>query len=376
MKDVFDAAINEIKNNRKFVISTVTRTQGSTPQKPGAKLLVREDGSGVGTLGGGCVEGDIWFASSEKIKREESAEVRPYELNEDLAAKDGLVCGGTMHFMIDPIDNKLEFEFFLDEIKKAYNGDKPVALVQVLESKKKEEISKKILIREDGSKSGQLISEEIDEKLVKESRDLLALGKNKTLAFDERLFYLEAFTTPPKLLIAGGGHVSKAIANLAKPLGFELNIFDDRDEFANKERFPEADDVKVASYGEGFDKFDVNANTFIIIATRGHRQDDTATKAALNTNASYVGLLGSKRKTILIIEKLLSEGIDEHTFNKLKAPVGINIGARTPEEIAISIISEILSFRLGGNGNSMMLDSKYINKIRTKISKSSEIKHG
>ena len=376
MKDVFDAAIKEIKSNKKFVISTVTRTQGSTPQKPGAKLLVREDGSGVGTLGGGCVEGDIWFASSEKIKREESAEVRPYELNEDLAAKDGLVCGGTMHFMIDPIDNKLEFEFFLDEIKKAYNGDKPVALVQVLESKKKEEISKKILIKEDGSKSGQLISEEIDEKLVKESRDLLALGKNKTLAFDERLFYLEAFTTPPKLLIAGGGHVSKAIANLAKPLGFELNIFDDRDEFANKERFPEADDVKVASYGEGFDKFDVNANTFIIIATRGHRQDDTATKAALNTNASYVGLLGSKRKTILIIEKLLSEGIDEHTFNKLKAPVGINIGARTPEEIAISIISEILSFRLGGNGNSMMLDSKYINKIRTKISKSSEIKHG
>jgi len=375
MKDVFDAAINEIKNKRNFVISTVTRTQGSTPQKPGAKLLVREDGSGVGTLGGGCVEGDIWFASSEKIKREESAEVRPYELNEDLAAKDGLVCGGTMHFMIDPIENKLEFEFFLDEIQKAYNGDKPVALVQVLESKNKEEISRKILIREDGSKSGILISEETDEKLVKESRELLALGKNKTLIVDERLFYLEAFTTPPKLLIAGGGHVSKAIANLAKPLGFELNIFDDRDEFANKERFPEADDVKVASYGEGFDKFDINANTFIIIATRGHRQDDTATKAALGTNASYVGLLGSKRKTILIIEKLLSEGIDDQTFKKLKAPVGINIGARTPEEIAISIISEILAFRLGGDGNSMMLDSKYIDKIRTKISKSSEIKN-
>ena len=375
MKDVFDAAIKEIKSNKKFVISTVTRTQGSTPQKPGAKLLVREDGSGVGTLGGGCVEGDIWFASSEKIKREESAEVKPYELNEDLAARDGLVCGGTMHFMIDPIDNKLEFEFFLDEINKAYNGDRPVALVQVLESNKIEEISKKILIREDGSKSGDSISEKVDEKLVKESRELLALGKNKTLKIDERLFYIEAFTTPPKLLIAGGGHVSKAIANLAKPLGFELNIFDDRDEFANKERFPEADDVKVASYGEGFDQFDINANTFIIIATRGHRQDDTATKAALSTKASYVGLLGSKRKTILILEKLLSEGIDEDSFNKLRAPVGMNIGARTPEEIAISIISEVLSFRLGGNGNSMMLETKYVDKIRSKISKSSEIKN-
>jgi xanthine dehydrogenase accessory factor len=141
MKDVFEAAIEEIRNNRKFVISTVTRTIGSTPQKTGAKLLVREDGSGVGTLGGGCVEGDIWFASSEKIKRKEDAEVRPYELNEDLAAKDGLVCGGTMHFLIDPIDNKLEFEFYLDEIKKAYNGDKPVALIQMLDSDSKLEIS-------------------------------------------------------------------------------------------------------------------------------------------------------------------------------------------------------------------------------------------
>ena len=120
MKEVFDAAIKEINNNKKFVISTVTKTIGSTPQKTGAKLLVREDGSGVGTLGGGCVEGDIWFASNEKIKRNENAEIRPYELNEDLAAKDGLVCGGTMHFLIDPIDNKLEFEFFLEEIDKAF----------------------------------------------------------------------------------------------------------------------------------------------------------------------------------------------------------------------------------------------------------------
>jgi|TARA_B110000263_G_scaffold127416_1_gene110874 xanthine dehydrogenase accessory factor len=373
MKDVFEAAIEEIRNNRKFVISTVTRTIGSTPQKTGAKLLVREDGSGVGTLGGGCVEGDIWFASSEKIKRKEDAEVRPYELNEDLAAKDGLVCGGTMHFLIDPIDNKLEFEFYLDEIKKAYNGDKPVALIQMLDSDSKLEIGKKILVREDGTKTTNLVDDNFDEKVIKEARQLMALGKNKTLQMEGKTIYIEAFTTPPKLLIAGGGHVSNAISKLAKPLGFELNIFDDRKEFANEERFPEADEVKVASYSEGFKKFNVNANTFIIIATRGHRQDDAATKAALDTNASYVGLLGSKRKTILIIEKLLFEGIDEDSFGKLRAPVGLNIGARTPEEIAISIISEILSFRLGGDQKSMMLDKKYIDKIRSKISKTSNI---
>ena len=341
MRDVFQAAIEEIKNKKKFVISTVTKTIGSTPQKTGAKLLVREDGSGVGTLGGGCVEGDIWFASNEKIKRDEKVEIRPYELNEDLAAKDGLVCGGTMHFLIDPIDNKLEFEFFLEEIDKAYNGGSPVALAQILESKNSKEIGKKILIKEDGSVNGTLIDSEIDNKIIKSARELMSLGKNKTLNILNKQIYIEAFTTPPKLLIAGGGHVSKAIASLAKPLGFELNIFDDRKEFANTTRFPEANEVKVASYENGFNEFNINPNTFIVIATRGHKQDDAATKAALNTNASYVGLLGSKRKTILIIEKLLKEGIDEKSFQKLKAPVGIDIGARTPEEIAISIISEI-----------------------------------
>ena len=366
MRDVFQAAIEEIKNKKKFVISTVTKTIGSTPQKTGAKLLVREDGSGVGTLGGGCVEGDIWFASNEKIKRDEKVEIRPYELNEDLAAKDGLVCGGTMHFLIDPIDNKLEFEFFLEEIDKAYNGGSPVALAQILESKNSKEIGKKILIKEDGSVNGTLIDSEIDNKIIKSARELMSLGKNKTLNILNKQIYIEAFTTPPKLLIAGGGHVSKAIASLAKPLGFELNIFDDRKEFANTTRFPEANEVKVASYENGFNEFNINPNTFIVIATRGHKQDDAATKAALNTNASYVGLLGSKRKTILIIEKLLKEGIDEKSFQKLKAPVGIDIGARTPEEIAISIISEILSFRLGGSNRGMMLEKKYIDKIRTK----------
>ena len=110
-----------------------------------------------------------------------------------------------------------------------------------------------------------------------------------------------------------------------------------------------------------------------MIATRGHQHDDSATKAALATNASYIGLLGSKRKTILIIEKLLSEGIDDESFSKLRAPVGLGIGARTPEEIAISIMAEILSFRLGGNNNSMMLDQKFIDKIKEKISKTQRI---
>ena len=149
MKDVFDAAIKEIKNNRKFVISTVTRTQGSTPQKPGAKLLVREDGSGVGTLGGGCVEGDIWFAASELLRNKGKAQYKEYTLNEELAAEEGLVCGGTMYFLIDPIYEAKDYIDFAKEIENAYKGGTSVAVATLTKAPvhKRYQIGMKLLIR-------------------------------------------------------------------------------------------------------------------------------------------------------------------------------------------------------------------------------------
>ena len=116
MKDVFEEAVNQLETGEPIVVATVIRTKGSTPQKPGAKLLVRKDGTGVGTLGGGCVEGDIWFAAKELMKRGGSAQYRDYELNEDLAAQDGLVCGGTMYFLIDPVYDPAEYLSFATEI--------------------------------------------------------------------------------------------------------------------------------------------------------------------------------------------------------------------------------------------------------------------
>ncbi|MCH7787761.1 MAG: XdhC family protein, partial [Chloroflexi bacterium] len=154
---------------------------------------------------------------------------------------------------------------------------------------------------------------------------------------------------------------------LAKTLGFRVFITDDREEFANEERFPEADIVVPLKPEEALSQLPINPNTFIIVATRGHRYDNVALEAAANTSAKYVGLMGSKRKTILIYEDLIRNGMSLERVKEIRSPVGLDIHARTPEEIAISIMSEILMFRLGGTGNSMQLEEWRVDRIAEKV---------
>ena len=363
MESVFRAAVDEAKSGDDHVIATVVRTSGSTPQKAGAKLLVRKDGSGVGTLGGGCVEGDIWFAARQLLKRGGDAEMRDYELNEELAAQDGLVCGGTMYFLIDPVRGKNSYGEFAAEVVEAYEGGAPVALINIMVAPEGSGLSvgNKMLVRENGSTCGSLGDEKLDSASVQQARQLMALGKNDYVVEDSGAeYYIEAYTTPPTLVIAGGGHVSKALAPIAKSVGFRLFVLDDREEFANKDRFPEAEIVQVGDYDAGLQSLPINANSFIVIATRGHRYDDSALASALKTPASYVGLLGSKRKTILIYEALLNRGFSLDDVRRTRSPIGLDIGARTPEEIAISVMAEILMFRLGGGGGVLKLDERLI----------------
>ena len=183
-------------------------------------------------------------------------------------------------------------------------------------------------------------------------------------------YFLEAYTTPPQLVICGGGHVSKAIAPLAKTLGFRLFITDDREEFANKQRFPEADILVPLKPEEALPQLPINPNTFIVVATRGHRFDNVALAAAARTPARYVGLMGSKRKTILIYEDLMRSDLPIERIKEIRSPVGLDIHARTPEEIAVSIMAEVLMFRLGGTGQPMQLEEWRIDKIREKVEES------
>ena len=372
MKEVFEEATNQLNEKHPLVIATVVRTKGSTPQKPGAKLLVRNDGSGVGTLGGGCVEGDIWYAAKQLMKNRGSAETIGYELNEEIAAQDGLVCGGTMFFLVDPIYEKGQEALFLDEINSAYLGGEPVALASLVKTTPDidSKLGGKLLIRSDGSVEGTLGADNLNSEAIKYGIELMAYGNSKYVRSETGAeYFVEGYTTPPRIILCGGGHVSRAIYTFAVNLGFNLTVIDDREEFANKTRFPLANVVVAESSAEGFRSIEINKNTFIVIATRGHRYDHVSLKAALNTSASYIGLLGSKRKTILIYEELLSKGVSIDRIKDVRAPIGLDINARTPEEIAISIMAEILMIRNGGGGNEMKLDSNLLEKTSDKAFK-------
>ena len=365
MQEVIQEAVKLLDEGEECVLATVVRTKGSTPQKPGAKLLVRKDGSGVGTLGGGCVEGDIWFAAKEIMRRRGGPEFRDYLLNEDIAARDGLVCGGTMYFFIDPLWSAQEFLPFGQEMLESYEGAAPVAVATIV--KGSDAIGAKMIYRDDGSTYGSLGSSEL-ERQAREAADRVAsLGNNEYLVADNGVeVFVEGFTTPPTLVIMGGGHVGKATSRLAHMLGFRIYVVDDRPEFANKERFPEAEETVVADYSNGLDNLPINANTFVIAATRGHRYDDLALEAAIQTPASYIGLLGSRRKTLLIYRRLLGLGVSPERLKAVRAPVGLDIGALTPEELAVSIMSEIIMHRHGGSGGPMKMEQRYFNRALEK----------
>ena len=370
MKEVFHEAVTELDRGHPVVVATVVHTKGSTPQKPGAKLLVRDDGTGVGTLGGGCVEGDIWFAAKELMKRGGEAQYRDYELNEDLAAEDGLVCGGTMYFLIDPVYDPSSYLQYAREIDDAYKGGPAVALASITKTRRtgNASIGSKLFIREDGSTEGTLGNQDLDDLAIQKARKLMIHGNNEFVSMkDDTEFFIEAYTTPPQLILCGGGHVSKAIAPIAKTLGFRIFVTDDREEFANSDRYPEADLLVVEKPEHAIPKLPVNPNTFIIIATRGHRYDNVALEAAARTPAKYVGLLGSKRKAILIYEDLIRACVPIDRIREIRSPVGLDIHGRTPEEIAVSIIAEILMFRLGGTGQPMKIEEWRIDRIREKV---------
>ena len=375
MELVFREALKEMEKGDPCVIATVTHTKGSTPQKPGAKLLVRKDGSGAGTLGGGCVEGDIWFSAKMVLQSGGGPQITDYYLNEDIAARDGLVCGGTMYFLMDPVWEPQEAAPFIREILAAYEGERSVALATLLEPPRESDlkVGAKLLIREDGTRMGTLGSPELDDQAAKKAQPLMAYGKDEYLktASGAQVF-VEAYTTPAKLVLMGGGHVNKAVAPLAKSVGFRVYVVDDRPEFANPERFPEAEATIAKDFVEGLDDVPINTNTFIVIGTRGHREDDRALEGAARTKAGYVGLLGSKRKVILIYEELLKRGIPVERLREIHAPIGLDIHARTPEEIAVSIVAELVKFRLGGEGKSMKLEERRLAKIVEKVQKRQE----
>lgn len=248
---IYEELLRLKKDGRVSALATIVQRSGSSPQKEGAKMLVRDDGTVVGTLGGGCIEAEVIQAALSAM-RDGTPLTIPFELTEQ---RGGLVCGGRVAVFIEPV---------LPE---------------------------------------------------------------------------------PRLVVLGAGHVGKALARLGKFSGFHVTIVDDRDEYANRESLPDADRVVVSDFRNVFSGVFVGPAAFIVIATRGHVHDLDALRAALATQAGYIGLLGSRRKRALLFRTLSSEGYPDDQIARVITPVGLPIGSVTPEEIAVSIMAQIIELR-------------------------------
>src|ERR1035438_8903401 len=278
--DIYEELVRLRNLGQKCALATIVAVRGSIPSYQSAKLLVREDGSMTGTIGGGCVEAEVWNAAREVIQTEQPKHLT-FNLGQDAAHDNGLICGGQLDVFVEPV-----------------------------------------------------------------------LPVPHALIFGGQLdVFVEPVLPVPHAFIFGAGHISKSlskVATLAKPASV---VIDNRDTFANRERFPEAAEVHAAEYEEVFPKLAINETSYLIIVTRGHRDDMKVLQLAIATPARYIAMIGSKRKVLNVIRELEKQGIARAALERIHAPMGLDIGAISPEEIAISVTAEMIAVRRNARSN-------------------------
>jgi xanthine dehydrogenase accessory factor len=337
-----------------FAVATVVRTQGSTPQVVGAKLIVTADETTrpFGTLGGGCVEADA-IEAARQVLASAPRSLREYRLTEELAWNTGLVCGGTMWILAEPGEAAVTTngEDMLDAVVAAASGGPPLAIVTKLARDGRGfAFDGRLVVLADGRLKGSFGDAALDTRAREEGLDRIRHGTPRLVTVgDGHDLLIEPVTSRPQLVIAGGGHVSKAIARQARLLGFDVTVLEDRPEFADPDRFGGAT-VLSGDVAANIASLDYGPQTYLVIATRGHKLDGDCVVSAVKTNARYIGLLGSRRKTVLIEQMLREIGVDPARASAIHAPVGLDFGGRTPEEIALSVLAEITQLRYGGSG--------------------------
>jgi len=340
---------------RKFAVATVVRTQGSTPQVVGAKLIVVEDdarGKAAGTLGGGCVEADA-IDTAREVLAQGGRSLRAYELTEDLAWNTGLVCGGTMWILVERGDDALNGagQSMIDDLVRAASGETPIAIATLLARAGRDvQFAGRVFVTGDGAATGTLGDAALDRRATDAAVDQLRHGSARLVSVDEgRDVLIEPVSSKPHVVIAGGGHVALAIARQAQLLDFNVTVIEDRPEFADPSRFGGAS-VLEGDVPSTLGALDYGWNSFVVVATRGHKLDADCVLAAIGTNARYIGLLGSRRKTVLIEKMLRENGIADDRIAVIHAPVGLDLGGRTPAEIALSVMAEITQLRYQASG--------------------------
>lgn len=345
---------------RPFALATVVRTHGSTPQVVGAKLLVTGDdarGKAAGTLGGGCVEADA-ILEARAILREGGRSLRAHELTEELAWNTGLVCGGTMWILVERGDEAMASggTSLLADAVRASEGGAPLAMATLLRRDGRGvEFAGRLFVDGNGGITGSLGDAALDARAAQLTAEQLPHATPRVVPIDDTHdLLIDPIAGRPQLVVAGGGHVALAIARQARLLDFDVTILEDRAEFADPARFDGANVIQ-GDVPAAIAAFEYGWSSFLVIATRGHKLDADCVMAAVQTPVRYIGLLGSRRKTILIEKMLREEGIDDARIKAIHAPVGLDLGGRTPAEIALSVLAEITLERYQATGQPLRL---------------------
>ena len=346
MRDVVRRLTEALAEGREQIVCQVVETKGSTPQKAGALMVVDPTGGQVGTLGGGCVENEVKQKAIRQIGSEGGA-VHSFILDHDYAWADGLICGGKMVIVSEAFrghDARHYFEV-LDELVDGGLGlteavvidDDRAAAVGIAAP-----IGSRFLFDSRGICRASLPTDGRNPEVVRSGVSPIA-GRPRP-GVRGGVAYLPTLPRV-RLIIIGAGHVGQGVSELAAKADFDVWVVDDRGQYANAERFPEAQKIIVGPFEETLPNLDVHEHTYALIVTRGHGHDQEALYHMATTPAAYVGLIGSKRKIRLIFENLREQGLPAEALDRVTAPVGLEIGSQTVPEIAVSIVAELIATR-------------------------------
>jgi xanthine dehydrogenase accessory factor len=349
MEGLYLEITKALEKGERLALATLIHRVGSAPRAVGAKYLVKEDGTSFGSVGGGSVEAEVWQRAQKMIQKGEGG-ILHFNLTAEQLAAGGSICGGTVDVFVEPL-RKEHLEIYREMVKIGQKGGAALlaTLISVNDVYFKREGSK-ALIKPSGEKFGSLMNEKaLEDQIWLESKTLLKDSKTKisilTFQHQKIEILLEPVFSEPTLYIFGGGHVSQQIAPLAKRVHFKVVVIDDREMFANKERFPDADEIMVSEFERCFEHLSIDESSYIVIVTRGHLYDGFVLEQAVKTKAAYVGMIGSKKKIRILFDDLRDKGISKEILDRVYAPIGIDIDSETPEEIAVSIVAQLIKVR-------------------------------
>ena len=366
MEEVFDQIETLGKTEKRVAMATLVATRGTAPKKEGAKMWVGEGGRILGSVTiGGCVDARVIEDSEEALSDSESR-LLSLALGEEDAWEGGFTCAGTIQVLIEPF-NLNDPESELVRLYRAIDAEVKEGRFTVLATRL-DDPGSKVLVFEDGESSGSLGDSSLDVQARSTASDLIRKRASRTVALGAAGsvdVFFEVHGPPATLVIFGAGHVSMLLVGLAKELGFRTVVVDGRPRFATRERFPAADELLIGIPSEIAQTMKYNSSTFVVLAAHDYKYDIPVLRKVLRTEAAYIGMLGSKRRGESILEFLKESGIPTESLERVRVPVGLDIGAQTAAEIALSILAEAVAVKSGRSGEPMSARDKTQRSLTT-----------